>query len=261
MLRLGDDVARDGRISAPTADRAVASVRRLRQLADALGRAGGDRQGHERDPHRRERQRARRPHRGRDRRRGRGDQRRSRRRGSIFAAIRASVVLEPAPALCFDLGGGSVEIMVGDAAGLRWATSVPLGVGRLTAELVHADPPSQADRKRARRARSAPGSTRSSTRCAAAQPRMAVGTSGTINDLARMAVALRSGDGDDARERERARASRATDSTRCTQRIVRMRRRRSGGGCPGIEEQARRAAPRGRRRCSSPRSSCSSSTA
>ncbi len=39
------------------------------------GRARGDRQGDERDPHRRERQRARRPHRGRDRRRGRGHQR------------------------------------------------------------------------------------------------------------------------------------------------------------------------------------------
>ena len=41
----------------------------------------------------------------------------------IFGAIRAAVVLEPAPALCFDLGGGSVEIMVGDASGLQWAAS------------------------------------------------------------------------------------------------------------------------------------------
>jgi len=37
MLRLGDDVARDGRISSAAEDRAVASVRRLRQLADASG--------------------------------------------------------------------------------------------------------------------------------------------------------------------------------------------------------------------------------
>ena len=35
----------------------------------------------------------------------------------IFAAVRASLVLEPAPALCVDIGGGSVEIMIGDAAG------------------------------------------------------------------------------------------------------------------------------------------------
>src|SRR5580765_4706236 len=38
MLRLGDEVAREGgRISGPTADRAIASVGRMRQLADALG--------------------------------------------------------------------------------------------------------------------------------------------------------------------------------------------------------------------------------
>ena len=37
MLRLGDDVTRNDRISAPAADRAVATVRRLKQLADALG--------------------------------------------------------------------------------------------------------------------------------------------------------------------------------------------------------------------------------
>src|ERR1700674_564870 len=36
MLRLGHDVARYGRISPSSADRAVASVRRFRQLADGL---------------------------------------------------------------------------------------------------------------------------------------------------------------------------------------------------------------------------------
>ncbi len=72
----------------------------------------------------------------------------TRRRGSCSRRSAASVVLEPAPALCIDVGGGSVEIMIGDAAGLRWSTSVPLGVGRLTAECVHDDPPSKADRAR-----------------------------------------------------------------------------------------------------------------
>ena len=37
----------------------------------------------------------------------------------IFGAVRASVVLDPSPALCFDLGGGSLEVMVGDASGLH----------------------------------------------------------------------------------------------------------------------------------------------
>ncbi|HEV7535034.1 MAG TPA: Ppx/GppA family phosphatase, partial [Acidimicrobiia bacterium] len=37
MLRLGDDVARDGRISRDAARRALATVRRFRALADGAG--------------------------------------------------------------------------------------------------------------------------------------------------------------------------------------------------------------------------------
>ena len=47
----------------------------------------------------------------------------------IFTAIRAAVHDRPAPAVCFDLGGGSLEIMVGDVSGLAWAASERLGVG------------------------------------------------------------------------------------------------------------------------------------
>jgi exopolyphosphatase / guanosine-5'-triphosphate,3'-diphosphate pyrophosphatase len=192
MLRLGDDVAREGRIPPATADRAVASVRRLSRLAEAL------------------------------------DAReiiakatsaiRSASNGSelvdrieaetgldvdvisgleearlIFAAVRASVVLDPGPALCVDIGGGSVEVMIGDTAGLRWATSVPLGVGRLTAELSPSDPPSKGDRRRLE--------TRVTELLdplvpdvAGRDPQMMVGTSGTLNDLARMAAAGETGD-------------------------------------------------------------------
>ena len=186
MLRLGDEVARDGRISASSSDRAVASVRRLRQLADASGAQEVIAKA--------------------------TSAIRSAVNGSelvdrieaetgvevevisgleearlIFAAVRASLVLEPAPALCVDIGGGSVEISIGDAAGLRWATSVPIGVGRLTAELVHSDPPSRSDRNALEtliRDELAPLVEEVRTRT----PRMAVGTSGTINDLARLAA-------------------------------------------------------------------------
>ena len=51
----------------------------------------------------------------------------------IFTAIRTAVLIDPGPALCFDLGGGSVEIMVGDSTGLQWAASERLGVARLSA--------------------------------------------------------------------------------------------------------------------------------
>jgi exopolyphosphatase / guanosine-5'-triphosphate,3'-diphosphate pyrophosphatase len=192
MLRLGDDVARDGRISAPSADRAVASVRRLRQLADALGTQEVIAKA--------------------------TSAIRTATNGSalvdrieaetgvevevisgleearlIFAAVRASLVLEPAPALCVDIGGGSVELVIGDSAGLRWATSVPLGVGRLTAELVHSDPPSSDDRTAlADRITDELAPVLGEVR--RRRPLMAVGTSGTINDLGRLAAATDDGD-------------------------------------------------------------------
>ncbi|MGH3664734.1 MAG: Ppx/GppA phosphatase family protein, partial [Egibacteraceae bacterium] len=68
----------------------------------------------------------------------------------IFSAVRRSVVLEPAPALCLDLGGGSLEVTIGDVDGARWWSSLPLGVARLTAELVGSDPPSRGDLRRLR---------------------------------------------------------------------------------------------------------------
>jgi exopolyphosphatase / guanosine-5'-triphosphate,3'-diphosphate pyrophosphatase len=231
MLGLGDDVARNGAISPVLADRAVASVRRLRQLADASGAQEVIAKA--------------------------TSAIRSAANGSelvdrieaetgvevevisgleearlIFAAVRASLVIDPAPALCVDIGGGSVEIVVGDAAGLRWATSVPLGVGRLTAELVASDPPSRADRN-ALEARIRDDLAPVVEAVRSREPKMAVGTSGTINDLARLAVAGEDGNlpaganglrirGDDLRDLQH--------------RIVRMsasERRR----LPGIEEK------------------------
>ena len=65
----------------------------------------------------------------------------------IFGAIRAAVVLDPPPAVCFDLGGGSLEVMVGDAE--RDAVGEQPAARRRAphAELVHSDPMSKADRR------------------------------------------------------------------------------------------------------------------
>ncbi len=107
----------------------------------------------------------------------------------IFGAIRASVVIDAPPALCLDLGGGSLEVMVGDGDGLRWATSVRLGVARLTAELIGTDPPSGRDRRRLRQLITsvlAPVAAEVEP----LRPRMLIGTSGTFCDLAAMATAL-----------------------------------------------------------------------
>jgi exopolyphosphatase/guanosine-5'-triphosphate,3'-diphosphate pyrophosphatase len=107
--------------------------------------------------------------------------------------VRASVVLDPAPALCIDIGGGSVEFIIGDAGGMRWATSEHLGVGRLTAELVQNDPLSKSDRKRLEeRIRETLEPIEPDV--AAFAPRMVVGSSGTLNDLARMVIAAKTGD-------------------------------------------------------------------
>src|SRR6266511_4017526 len=192
MLRLGDVVARDGRVPDEPAEQAVATVRRFRQLADTAGaeevhacatsaiRLAAN-----------------------------GDQLVDRIEAEtgvnvrvidglteaqlIFGAIRASVLLDPAPALCFDLGGGSVEIMVGDAAGLRWAASENVGVGRLTAELVQSDPLSKEDRRRLRDRLTAVLAP-VTAEVAAFEPKLVIGSSGTLEDLAHMVAARRKED-------------------------------------------------------------------
>jgi exopolyphosphatase/guanosine-5'-triphosphate,3'-diphosphate pyrophosphatase len=67
----------------------------------------------------------------------------------MFAGIRASVALGPGATLFLDLGGGSLEVAVAEDV-LRWGESVPIGAGRLTAQLVEHDPPSHAERKAVR---------------------------------------------------------------------------------------------------------------
>ncbi len=110
----------------------------------------------------------------------------------IFKAIRSSVTIDPGPALAADLGGGSLELTVGDRAEIAFATSVHLGVGRLTAELVANDPPSDKDLKRLR-ARIAGTIEPVLDEILALRPRQLIGSSGTFVSLARMASAGRDG--------------------------------------------------------------------
>jgi exopolyphosphatase/guanosine-5'-triphosphate,3'-diphosphate pyrophosphatase len=192
MIRLGDVVSRHGRITEPAADVVVATVRRFRQLAEAAGAAelhacatsamrsaaNGDAIVDRIEAET-----------------GVAVEVISGRREAelIFGAIRAAVMLEPAPALCFDLGGGSVEIMVGDASGLSWATSEQLGVGRLTAQLVHSDPLSKDDRRALRRHLEQVLEP-VAAHVASLEPKLVVGSSGTLEDLAHMVAARRAAD-------------------------------------------------------------------
>jgi exopolyphosphatase/guanosine-5'-triphosphate,3'-diphosphate pyrophosphatase len=192
MIRLGDVVARRGRITSAAADMAVQTVRRFKLLAEAAGvtevhacATSAIRQATNGDSlvDRIEAQT------------GIAVEVISGHREAelIFGAIRASVLLDPAPALCFDLGGGSLEVMVGDAAGLRWSTSENLGVGRLTAEFVHSDPLSKEDRRRLQ-THITNVLTPAATRVRALAPRLVVGSSGTLLDVAHMIAARRATD-------------------------------------------------------------------
>ena len=190
MLRLGDTVARFGRIE-PKADEVVQTLRRMRLMIDSVGadetvacatsairdaedsRAIVSRIYSETGLKVRvitglEEARL------------------------IFEAVRASLVLDPAPALCLDLGGGSLELNIGDIETLAWSTSLPLGVGRLTARTVQEDPPTKRDVKHLRAAindelEKVRGEVEEHA------PAMLVGTSGTLCDLAAIALHRRNG--------------------------------------------------------------------
>src|SRR3954447_7866195 len=187
MLRLADVVSREGRVTERAAEDAVDAVRRLKALAEAAGAeeivAKGTSALREADN----------SSELVDRLEARTGVRVDVINGNeearlIFAAVRASVLLEPGPAVCLDLGGGSLELMVGDQRGMRWATSVKLGVARLTAELVQHDPLEPEDVRRLRR-RVGAVLAPLAAEVARYRPQMLVGTSGTLCDLARMAAA------------------------------------------------------------------------
>lgn len=191
MLRLGDVVTRHGLITPEAEERAVAAVRRLRGLADAAGaqelvvcatsaiREAAN-SGEVVDRIRQETG---------VRVRVIGGMEEAR---LIFRAVQASILIDPGPALALDLGGGSMEIMVGDSASLHWARSVKLGVARLTAELVRHDPPSTGDLKRLEK-RVDEVLEPLAGEVTARGPRMVVGTSGTFCTLVRMIEARRAG--------------------------------------------------------------------
>jgi len=193
ILRLADNVTRDGRIGEETAAHAVEVVRRFRVLAESVDAheivacatsALREAEDSAALVDRIESEAGVRV----DVISGKEEAR------LIFAAVRASVVIDPAPALAMDLGGGSLELMVGDQLGLAWSTSVKLGVGRLSAELVRDDPPSPADRRRlARRLTSVLAPV--AMEVESLGPEMLVGSSGTLCALVRMAAARRSGTG------------------------------------------------------------------
>ncbi|MGH9152738.1 MAG: HD domain-containing protein [Acidimicrobiales bacterium] len=191
MLRLGEVVARTGRLGEEAGGRALEAVARFRALAEAAGvdevvacatsaiREADD--GAELV----DRLRA---EAGVDVRVISGREEAA----LIFRAVQASVLIDPGPALSLDLGGGSLEVVVGDATSMRWSASLKLGVGRLTAELVRNDPPKAGDLRRLRK-RMVSLLEPVAARVGELEPALLVGTSGTFCDLARMVAAREAG--------------------------------------------------------------------
>ncbi len=191
MLRLGDVVAREGRLSEEAIEAAIDTVRRFKTIADLqhcdeiVAMATAAMRQAENGPEAAERIEA-----------ASGVRIQVvsgiREAQLVFDAVRASVLIEPGPALCADLGGGSLELSVGDRFGLTYATSLHLGVGRLTAEYVRTDPPSRKDRARLRDrvSKSLDDVLEDILACG---PKVLIGTSGTLCALARGAAARRDG--------------------------------------------------------------------
>lgn len=191
MLRLGDVVTRTGGITADHVDRVIETLRRFAAMASSIGATEvvacatsamreADNSSEVVDLIREET--------------GIEVEVISGRREAalIFAAVRASLALEPGPAVCFDLGGGSMEVMVGDNTGLLWSTSVHLGAARLAAQFVETDPPTPGELRRLR-ARVLEVLEPVAADVASFAPKLMVGTSGTFLDLARLAAAHRTG--------------------------------------------------------------------
>ncbi len=64
----------------------------------------------------------------------------------IYQGVRHAAPLSDQPSLIMDIGGGSVEFIIGDAHRLIWAKSYPLGVAVLYEKFHKSDPISSADK-------------------------------------------------------------------------------------------------------------------
>ncbi len=186
MLRLGAALAQDSKLSDELCDRAVEGARRLGRLAD---RAGAQELV------------AVATSAVRDAKNGRKlAERLGRALGCevrilsgeeearlIFAAFQRRVGLGDENALGLDLGGGSLELAVGNSTGLRFETTLRLGVTRLHGELVGSDPMGSAE-ARAIRARVEDALDPIAGRVRALGPVRCIAAGGSVRALARIVL-------------------------------------------------------------------------
>jgi exopolyphosphatase/guanosine-5'-triphosphate,3'-diphosphate pyrophosphatase len=112
----------------------------------------------------------------------------------IYLAVKAALGLEDHPALIVDIGGGSMQLVVGNRDRLIRALSAPLGALRLTETVLESDPPGRREiaalerliRKQAREPLE---------KVAEHEPSRVYGSSGSIHALAQVAHWMDNGTG------------------------------------------------------------------
>jgi exopolyphosphatase / guanosine-5'-triphosphate,3'-diphosphate pyrophosphatase len=108
----------------------------------------------------------------------------------MFAAFRRRVLLPGGPVLGADLGGGSLELAIGDLHRIRREWTLRLGAARLRAELAQEDPiPTRASRAIRERVRELAEPVAAAL--AGSAPEIAVAAGGTARALGRLVVGLR----------------------------------------------------------------------
>lgn len=112
-----------------------------------------------------------------------------------FLAVRRWYGWSAGCLLVLDIGGGSLEIAAGLDELPDIAFSMPLGAGRLTRDLLAADPPSKADVKAARKYVRAEVARVCRDTAKVGTPDLAVGSSKTFRSLARICGAAPSAEG------------------------------------------------------------------
>src|SRR5687767_13119533 len=109
----------------------------------------------------------------------------------IYLGVRHALDLDAKPHFIVDVGGGSVEFIVADATKAALLESRKLGAARMTAKYINSDPVSPEDLK----ALSAHYDRELAPLCReilALSPVAAIGTSGTLENLAAMCAAMQS---------------------------------------------------------------------
>lgn len=112
-----------------------------------------------------------------------------------FLAARRWVGWSAGRLMIFDIGGGSLELAVGDDEEPDAAASLPLGAGLLTREFITVDPPSATQVRDLRKYIRAEIAAMVSRLSKGEKPRAHVGTSKTFKQLARIAGAAESSTG------------------------------------------------------------------